>query len=943
MNTNRIPFLDYLRVTACFLVMLVHAAETFYGADSSGLAGPVSMLATENNRFWVAFWDGAFGRVAVPLFMMVSSYLLAPMPEQQTMNTFYRHRFMRILPPMITFLFLYTFLPLLWGGMTWEQSMADLQRIPFNFPSMAGHLWFMYPLISLYLIIPVLSPWLRTASARDERLFIYLFAFSTLTPWLHRFVSAELWGECFWNPFTALWYCSGFIGYLVLAHYVRFHLHWSRQRRLAVGAVCFVVGAAFTAWSFWLKGVPGEIISTPMLEWSWEFCTPNVLLATFGLFLLFTCIQKKESPVGVAELSRLSFGMYLMHLFFLAPIAKWMVAGDVASPLLPVGLAIPVIAMLTFLFCALATKVLSFLPGSKYLFGTCLATLCVMFCTTPLFAQIVSDKAYRIESVAAPGKSLMTKNSSLDTGVDVVIWTETHVPSQCWTPAIGSTTIIRNVYSNHPLATPSTAVGAALRQARSGAGRWILEPVDEEALIYKIKASSKELFVTLNSTDDGSVPVLAAASDDANQLWHFIEVEPQTTFTAAMREEMFEAYIKSAVESKGSNRKTFGGGGWGESEQLEVVLDAYETTGNEEYLKLAQQVYTWFNTNVGSRWDKYIYTDNYHWFGHDFNDDVVWQIIAVARMGLLTNKTTYINAAKRNFDIIYERAYIPFTGLMRWAQSSGDPYGTNSCINGPAEVAACYLGFAGCGEEYFEKARDLYAAQRYVLANNMSSGKVWDNVVWDPATEQVKSKNEWASTYNQGTMLGAACMLYKYYGDEQYLKDAQKIMTWTKNNLCDSHGIVNVCQGGSNHDLWGFKGILMRYVRRFIRDCHATTYQAWMEKNAMHAYCNRTPQGITPTAWLQKGDAENTSDDFGNSTAASAAVNVMFPDDPPLPYEEKAKDDHTPPDAINHLRTSESQNLKTSAIYDLTGHPVRCGGYLRPGLYILNGKKTIIK
>ena len=29
-NSNRIVFIDYVRVIACFLVMLVHASENFY-------------------------------------------------------------------------------------------------------------------------------------------------------------------------------------------------------------------------------------------------------------------------------------------------------------------------------------------------------------------------------------------------------------------------------------------------------------------------------------------------------------------------------------------------------------------------------------------------------------------------------------------------------------------------------------------------------------------------------------------------------------------------------------------------------------------------------------------------------------------------------------------------------------------------------------------------
>lgn len=368
MKTERIVFVDYVRVVACFLVMLVHASENFYGADTSGLAGNVSMLANEANRFWVAVYDG-FSRISVPLFMIVSAFLLVPMKAEQTMGEFYRKRFLRILPPTIIFMLLYCFLPLAWGGMTLEQSIADLKLIPFNFPSMAGHLWFMYPLISIYLIIPVISPWLRSAKAKEEKIFIGIFAFTTLVPWLRRFVAPELWGECFWNQFSAFWYCSGYIGYLVLAHYIRVHLTWNRAKRLKWGSVALVVGSVFTAWSFYLKGEPGVLIETPMLEWSWEFCTPNVLLATFGAFVLFTCIKREKAPEIITRLSKLSFGMYLMHLFFLSNIATWIIQGNVVSPLLPVWTAIPAIAVLTFVCCGVTAWLLSKLPASKYIIG----------------------------------------------------------------------------------------------------------------------------------------------------------------------------------------------------------------------------------------------------------------------------------------------------------------------------------------------------------------------------------------------------------------------------------------------------------------------------------------------------------------------------------------------------------------------------------------------
>ena len=80
---KRIVFIDYIRVIACFLVMLVHSSENFYcwTADTS-------MLANESNRLWVAIFDGALGRISVPLFMVVSAFLLVPVKVGTTMSDF---------------------------------------------------------------------------------------------------------------------------------------------------------------------------------------------------------------------------------------------------------------------------------------------------------------------------------------------------------------------------------------------------------------------------------------------------------------------------------------------------------------------------------------------------------------------------------------------------------------------------------------------------------------------------------------------------------------------------------------------------------------------------------------------------------------------------------------------------------------------------------------
>lgn len=361
---KRIVFLDYLRFFACALVILVHASENYYGAaGSTDMVGPQSFLHNESDRLWVSIYDG-FSRMSVPLFIIVSSYLLVPLKKGQSSWQFYRHRAVRILPPFFLFMILYSTLPVLWGQLDSTTSMKDLSRILLNFPTLAGHFWFMYPLFSLYLFIPVISPWLEKASAKEERFFIGLFLLSTCMPYLNRWCG-ELWGQCFWNEFHLLWYFSGYLGYLVLAHYIRVHLSWTRKTKLLTGSLLMIAGAFLTIYSFYVQAVPGEILSTPVIEIGWSFCTINCVMLTVGTFLLFTCISQDSSPKLVRELSQLSYGIYLMHIFWLGAWVK------VFKSTLewPSVAAIPCIAFFTLVCCIVTGKLLAMLPWSQWTIG----------------------------------------------------------------------------------------------------------------------------------------------------------------------------------------------------------------------------------------------------------------------------------------------------------------------------------------------------------------------------------------------------------------------------------------------------------------------------------------------------------------------------------------------------------------------------------------------
>lgn len=367
---NRIVFIDYIRVIACFMVMMVHVTEMFYVFDTSGAGENMVYITTDANRFWMAFWNGAVSRICVPLFMIASAFLLAPLSKETSMLQFYKKRFLRIGPPLIIFMILYSILPSLLGQVSWEQGLNALIHIPLNFPENAGHLWFMYPLISLYLIIPIISPWLERASAKDELIFLSIFAITTFIPFIHKLTpNTYIFGECWWNNFNMFWYCSGYIGYLVMAHYIQNHMKWSVRKRLLIGGIALLVGCSYTFYSHYSKTAVGVPLSLPLIEYAWEFCTPNLLVSSFGAFTMFTCIKKPKTPLVVVDISKLSFGMYLMHLFYLVPITQFFINGDTANPILPVWLTIPLATLLCYVCCYITSKLISYLPGSKYLIG----------------------------------------------------------------------------------------------------------------------------------------------------------------------------------------------------------------------------------------------------------------------------------------------------------------------------------------------------------------------------------------------------------------------------------------------------------------------------------------------------------------------------------------------------------------------------------------------
>ena len=335
---------------ASFLVIVIHAAFLYYDTIAEG------------RGFWVFLLD-TIGRPSVPLFVMVSSYLLLPLKDSETPGMFYRRRFMRVLIPFIVWSLLYAVLPYLWGEFDGERVKAELTRLLYNFNYYAEHLWYMYMFVGIYLIMPVVSPWLKTVSKRFEQGFLVVWFLTTFYQYVKYFIP-EIYGECTWNEFTPFWYVSGYIGYVVLAHYIRMHVDWSLRKSLAVGLPLILVGGAITFG--WFDHATRITDDNFVWELGRRFCTFNVVMMTAGSFIVLKKFNTRSEWLtrALADVSKMSFGIYLSHMF----IVKWV--GRLLAPCFEsVPLAVLTGSLITFVLSYLLTKALSYLPGGKYLVG----------------------------------------------------------------------------------------------------------------------------------------------------------------------------------------------------------------------------------------------------------------------------------------------------------------------------------------------------------------------------------------------------------------------------------------------------------------------------------------------------------------------------------------------------------------------------------------------
>lgn len=334
MANKREVWIDALRAFACICVLLVHAPTRNDGQiGGAALLGPVNFL---------------FMAWGVAVFFMISGALL--FGKTQEMLPFYKKRFSRILVPTVIWSVIYIF----YDDFFIEPTSSKFHRIlMIPFTNQTALVWFMYTLIGIYLVTPIVSCWLSNCKKRDVEIILILWGITLLMPVIKLL-----------DPNCALmisgngvfYHFYGFLGYALWGYYLRKYVELPIKSwkffvlvLVAFGLPCCIYIVDF---------LPMDLLQSLM-------SIVSAVMATVA-FIFFKDLNYKENWVMsfIHKFAEFSFGIYLCHMLFLMPLRYGLTQFHINY-----AVQIPLTALFVGGFSFLFVYFLSKLPKSRWLFG----------------------------------------------------------------------------------------------------------------------------------------------------------------------------------------------------------------------------------------------------------------------------------------------------------------------------------------------------------------------------------------------------------------------------------------------------------------------------------------------------------------------------------------------------------------------------------------------
>ena len=241
---GRIFSYDFMRVIACIMVVIVHS--------------PASITPCIYNNYYAIITYTMMPGVA--LFFMLSGALL--LPTQLNPKLFFKKRFGKLIGPIIFWTLIYVIYQYFIEKIDFQHSILALLGMPFSNQG-APELWFLYTLLGLYIIIPILSPFIMKATQEDMEIYLFIWSLTLFIPLLRL-----IWDIPHSGIFT---YVNGFVGFAFLGSYFhRFYydsIFYRHSNILIISLFFLWAGSMITIKYFNLEGgAIMDVCSFPLVD-----------------------------------------------------------------------------------------------------------------------------------------------------------------------------------------------------------------------------------------------------------------------------------------------------------------------------------------------------------------------------------------------------------------------------------------------------------------------------------------------------------------------------------------------------------------------------------------------------------------------------------------------------------------------------------------------------
>jgi len=307
MKTKRIVSADLLRFVAILGVVTIHVTDslinikTFFG----GLT------------WWYSNIINSISRISVPLFIILSGYLLLVEYRKESVKSFLSRRLVRIGIPLLFWVVFSYLWKYYWFGDIITASILTEAILS----TRIFHLYFLIIILELYLLTPYLRSFIKKLSINKLKIVTIFFLSAsfalTLIGYLFHISS-------FPNNFFLISFF--YVGYYLYGGYIRkSEIELKKfDYVLAVGGVLIfaLVTAFLTHWNMQLLNMNIDMFWTRKLgQYFYDNLSFNVTLMSLVSFVLLIytdkLIKNKTIMKKLHLLSTTSFGVYLIHPFII--------------------------------------------------------------------------------------------------------------------------------------------------------------------------------------------------------------------------------------------------------------------------------------------------------------------------------------------------------------------------------------------------------------------------------------------------------------------------------------------------------------------------------------------------------------------------------------------------------------------------------------------------